>query len=62
MFYLGCIGTRKITEIKDQAESYRAMERTRRAFMKVTKCVSWEEATKKYPDHKELDRSCQTIK
>ena len=46
----------KINEVKELADAHRAMERTRRAFMKVTKCVSWEEATRKYPDHVTEDR------
>ena len=57
-----CTGSRKMNEIKKITDLYRAMERVRRAFMKVTKCISWEEATRKYPEHTTDDRLKEFVK
>ena len=36
-------------EVKSVIDEYRGLEKARRAFMKITKSVSWEEAKLKYP-------------
>jgi hypothetical protein len=38
-------------EVKSAIDECRGLEKARRAFMKITKSVSWEEAKLKYPRH-----------
>jgi hypothetical protein len=44
-------GTRTLLEVKSAIDECRGLEKARRAFMKITKSVSWEEAKLKYPRH-----------